>query len=89
MTTAGASLEDWVGRPVAVQLAREPEPAGRGSSPRPPFIGLLRGWLEGVSEYGLMLRQERPESARIENIAFYPWPQVRQVRLADPEETPS
>jgi hypothetical protein len=69
MTTAGASLEDWVGRPVAVQLAREPEPAGRGSSPRPPFIGLLRGWLEGVSEYGLMLRQERPEGARIENIA--------------------
>ncbi len=88
--TVGLSPEEWVGRPVAVQLAREPEPAGERSIP-PPTLAYSpqRGWLEGVGEYGLMLRQERPEGARIENIAFYPWPQVRQVRLADPEETPS
>ncbi len=86
--TAGLALEEWVGRPVSVQLAREPEPAGSLSSSRAAFA-LLRGWLEGVSEYGLMLRQERSEGARIENIAFYPWAQVRLVRLADPEEIPS
>ena len=86
--TAGLALEEWVGRPVSVQLVREPEHTGALSSARGAFA-LLRGWLEGVSEYGLMLRQERPEGARIENIAFYPWAQVRLVRLADPEEIPS
>ena len=68
----GASPEEWVGRPVAVLLAREPERGVAEDAPRPVFTSPLRGWLEGVSEYGLMLRQERPEGARIENIAFYP-----------------
>jgi hypothetical protein len=86
--TVGASPEEWVGRPVSVRLAVEPEPAGAISNPRAAFTS-LRGWLEGVSEYGLMLRQERPEGARIENIAFYPWTQVRFVRLADPDEMPA
>jgi hypothetical protein len=86
--TVGASPEEWVGRPVAVQLAREPEPAGAIPNPRAAFP-TLRGWLEGISEYGLMLRQESPEGARKENIAFYPWTQVRSVRLADPDELPS
>jgi hypothetical protein len=85
--TVGLSPEEWVGRPVSVQLTREPEPAGALSNPRATFP--VSGWLEGISEYGLMLRQERPEGARIENIAFYPLTQVRSVRLADPEETPS
>ena len=86
--TAGSSPEEWVARPVSVQLTREPESSGTLSNPRAATP--LRGWLEGVSEYGLMLRQARPdEGDRMENIAFYPWAQARSVRQADPETTPS
>jgi len=87
--TVGASPEEWVGRPVSVQLAREPEPAGALSSPHAAISNLQHGWLEGISDYGLLLRRERPEGARVENVIFYPWTQVRSVRLADPEEVPT
>jgi hypothetical protein len=93
--TAGSSPEEWVARPVSVQLTREPESSGTLRNPLAATP--LRGWLEGVSEYGLMLRQARPDEGdqmesiadRMENIAFYPWAQVRSVRQVDPETIPS
>jgi hypothetical protein len=40
---AGLSPDQWLGRPVSVQLAREPE---RERTPRDPSAGLhVRGWL--------------------------------------------
>ncbi len=90
--TAGSSPEEWVARPVEVQLTREPETSGTLSS-NPLAASALRGWLEGVSEYGLVLRQARSDEGdrtesiadRMESITFYPWAQVRSVRQVDPE----
>jgi hypothetical protein len=69
---AGFSPEEWVGEAVEVQL----DAALREE-----------GWLNGVSEYGLMLRQfeTRPDPIT----SFYPWAQVRSVRLTDPPRVPS
>jgi hypothetical protein len=84
---AGASPDSWVGQAVSVQLAAEPDSTAS--------IGVLRGGglealLEGVSEYGLMLRMVREyEGERMEYIRFYPWAQVRSVGLVDPQAGPS
>jgi hypothetical protein len=84
---AGSSPDSWVGQAVSVQLAAEPDSTAS--------IGVLRGGglealLEGVSEYGLMLRMVREyEGERMEYIRFYPWAQVRSVGLVDPQAGPS
>jgi hypothetical protein len=84
---AGASPDSWVGQAVSVQLAAEPDSTGS--------IGVLRGGglealLEGVNEYGLMLRMVREyEGERTEYTRFYPWAQVRSVGLVDPQAGPS
>jgi hypothetical protein len=93
--TAGSSPEEWVARPVEVQLTREPESSAVFRDPS--AASALRGWLEGVSEYGLMLRLARSDEGdrtesiadRMESITFYPWAQVRSVRQVDPETIPS
>ena len=65
---AGSSPDSWVGQAVSVQLAAEPDSTAS--------IGVLRGvgleaLLEGVSEYGLMLRMVREnEGERMEYIRF-------------------
>jgi hypothetical protein len=84
---AGSSPDSWVGQAVSVQLAAEADSTGS--------IGVLRGGglealLEGVNEYGLMLRMVREyEGERIEYTRFYPWAQVRSVGLVDPQGGPS
>ncbi len=84
---AGSSPDSWVGQPVSVQLAAEPDSTAS--------IGVLRGGglealLEGANEYGLMLRMVREyEGERMEYIRFYPWAQVRSVGLVDPQAGPS
>ena len=84
---AGSSPDSWVGQAVSVQLAAEADSTAS--------IGVLRGGglealLEGVSEYGLMLRMVREnEGGRMEYIRFYPWAQVRSVGLVDPQAGPS
>jgi hypothetical protein len=50
----------------------------------------LEALLEGVSEYGLMLRMVREyKGERTEYTRFYPWAQVRSVGLVDPQAGPS
>jgi hypothetical protein len=85
---AGSSPDSWVGHYVSVQLAAEADSTGS--------IGVLRGGglealLEGVSEYGLMLRMVRENEGdeRTEYTRFYPWAQVRSVGLVDPQAVPS
>jgi hypothetical protein len=86
----GSSPESWIGQAVSVELATDPGSAGS--------IAILRGggleaWLEGVSEYGLMLRMVRHdevEDKNIEYLRFYPWAQVRSVGLVEePQAEPS
>ena len=82
---AGSSLESWVGQYVSVELAADPGSEGS--------IAILRGggleaFLEGVSEYGIMLlmvRYDELEDKRIEYNRFYPWAQVRSVGLLEPQ----
>ena len=85
---AGSSPDSWVGQAVSVQLAAEPDSTGS--------IGVLRGGglealLEGINEYGLMLRMVREDEGdeRTEYTRFYPWAQVRSVGLVDPQTGPS
>ena len=86
----GSSPESWIGQAVSVELATDP-----GSE---RSIAILRGggleaWLEGVSEYGLMLRMVRHDEVEdkdIEYLRFYPWAQIRSVGLVEePQAEPS